>query len=231
MFNVGDIISYPEMCNEENTSLQKGMNYRIKGNISIILMSLRKNALYADRIEDDGRILIYEGHDVAKYKNLKVDPKHLDQPMYLASGQLTENGKFYNAVIDYKKGNRPAELVKVYEKIMPGIWSYNGVFKLIDSWQEKSNNRNVFKFKLELSNDNFDTKSTDIEIEHNRLIPTNVKREVWKRDKGRCVMCGSNINLHFDHDIPFSKGGSSLTAKNIQLLCEKCNLKKHDKII
>ena len=114
---------------------------------------------------------------------------------------------------------------------MPGIWSYNGIFKLIDSWQEKSNNRNVFKFKLELSNNNFDTKSTNIEIEHNRLIPTNVKREVWKRDKGRCVMCGSNINLHFDHDIPFSKGGSSLTSKNIQLLCEKCNLKKHDKII
>ena len=231
MFNVGDIISYPEMCNEENTSLQKGMNYRIKGNISIILMSLRKNAPYADRIEDDGKILIYEGHDVAKYKNLKVDTKLLDQSMYLPSGQLTENGKFYNAVIDYKKGTKPAELVKVYEKIMPDIWSYNGVFKLIDSWQEKSNNRNVFKFKLELSNNNFDTKSTNIEIEHNRLIPTNVKREVWKRDKGRCVMCGSNINLHFDHDIPFSKGGSSLTSKNIQLLCEKCNLKKHDKII
>ena len=48
------------MCNEESTSLQKGMNYRIKGNISIILMSLRKNAPYADRIENDGKILIYE---------------------------------------------------------------------------------------------------------------------------------------------------------------------------
>lgn len=231
MFNVGDIISYPEMCNEENTSLQKGMNFRIKGNSSIILMSLRKNAPYSDRVEDDGKILIYEGHDVAKYKDLEGEPKFIDQPMYLPSGQLTENGKFYKAVIDYQKGNKPAELVKVYEKIMPGIWSYNGVFKLTDAWQEKSNNRNVFKFKLELLDDNIDTKSTNIEIEHNRLIPTKVKREVWKRDKGRCVMCGSNINLHFDHDIPFSKGGSSLTAKNIQLLCEKCNLKKHDKII
>lgn len=231
MFNVGDIISYPEMCNEENTSLQKGMNFRIKGNSSIILMSLRKNAPYSDRVEDDGKILIYEGHDVAKYKDLEGDPKFIDQPMYLPSGQLTENGKFYKAVKDYQKGNKPAELVKVYEKIMPGTWSYNGVFKLTDAWQEKSNNRNVFKFKLELLDDNIDTKSTNIEIEHNRLIPTKVKREVWKRDKGRCVMCGSNINLHFDHDIPFSKGGSSLTAKNIQLLCEKCNLKKHDKII
>ena len=31
--------------------------------------------------------------------------------------------------------------------------------------------------------------------------------------------------------ISFSKGGSSATAKNIQLLCAKCNLSKHDKII
>ncbi len=36
--------------------------------------------------------------------------------------------------------------------------------------------------------------------------------EVWKRDKGRCVMCGSDNNLHYDHDLPFSKGGSSILA-------------------
>lgn len=63
-----------------------------------------------------------------------------------------------------------------------------------------------------------------------RLIPKEVKIEVWKRDKGRCVNCGSTENLHFDHIIPFSKGGSSLDSKNIQILCSKCNLAKHDKI-
>ena len=68
-------------------------------------------------------------------------------------------------------------------------------------------------------------------LDHSRLIPTPVKQEVWKRDKGACVMCGSRLNLHFDHIIPFSKGGSSNTAKNIQLLCAKCNLSKHDKIM
>jgi len=71
---------------------------------------------------------------------------------------------------------------------------------------------------------------TELELEHNRLIPTQVKVDVWKRDKGKCVKCGSNINLHYDHIIPFSKGGSSTTAANIQLLCAKCNLKKHDNI-
>ena len=71
---------------------------------------------------------------------------------------------------------------------------------------------------------------TVLELEHNRLIPTSIKIEVWKRDKGRCVYCGSNKNLHYDHIIPFSKGGSSTTAANIQLLCSKCNLTKHNNI-
>jgi 5-methylcytosine-specific restriction endonuclease McrA len=58
-----------------------------------------------------------------------------------------------------------------------------------------------------------------------------VKVEVWRRDGGKCVQCGSSKKLHFDHDIPFSKGGSSLTAANVRLLCAKCNLQKSDKIL
>ena len=48
---------------------------------------------------------------------------------------------------------------------------------------------------------------------------------------GRCVQCGSTDNLHFDHILPFSKGGTSLKAENIQLLCARYNLKKSDKIM
>lgn len=60
-------------------------------------------------------------------------------------------------------------------------------------------------------------------------IPKEVRHEVWQRDKGRCVECGSKEKLHYDHIIPVSKGGSN-TVRNIQLLCEKCNLAKSDKI-
>ncbi len=56
-------------------------------------------------------------------------------------------------------------------------------------------------------------------------IPEDVRVYVWRRDGGRCVKCGSQENLEFDHIIPLSKGGSN-TARNIQLLCAKCNREK-----
>jgi hypothetical protein len=228
----GDIISHAEMCIEEGVSLQKGMNFRIKGGTSVILMSLRKGAPYADRVEDNGETLIYEGHDVPR--NLAKSPKTVDQPDYTPRGTLTENGKFFQAAMKYKDDKDPSELIKVYEKIKDGIWVYNGVFELVDSWIEKSEDRNVFKFKLHITDKTIDQKEQRAielkDIDHNRMIPTSVKLEVWKRDKGLCVECGSNNNLHFDHILPYSKGGTSLKAENIQLLCARHNLEKHDKI-
>jgi 5-methylcytosine-specific restriction endonuclease McrA len=102
---------------------------------------------------------------------------------------------------------------------------------LIDAWQEDAGGRKVFKFGLELVEDETGPASTaQTDLEQTRLIPTSVKLEVWKRDKGRCVQCGSKDNLHFDHIIPYSKGGSSLVAENIQVLCARHNIAKRDRI-
>jgi len=62
-----------------------------------------------------------------------------------------------------------------------------------------------------------------------RHIPSHVRREIWTRDEGRCVRCGSRENLEYDHIIPVSKGGSN-TARNVDLLCEVCNREKSNKI-
>jgi hypothetical protein len=227
MVNVGDVLSYLDLCREEGVNLQRGMNFRLHGGLSVILMSIRAGAPYADRIEENGRVLSYEGHDAPKLAG-GLNPKTVDQPMYNPTGSLTQNGLFYQAANNYKQQKSEAELVKVYEKVRSGIWTYNGIFKLVDSWQEKSNNRKVFKFKLTLTDEIPQVSSKD--IDHNRIIPPSVKMEVWKRDKGRCVICGSHDNLHFDHIIPYSKGGSSLVAENIQLLCARHNIDKRDKI-
>jgi 5-methylcytosine-specific restriction endonuclease McrA len=58
-----------------------------------------------------------------------------------------------------------------------------------------------------------------------RHIPETARHAVWRRDQGRCMQCGSQEHLEFDHIIPFSKGGSN-TERNIQLLCERCNRSK-----
>jgi hypothetical protein len=56
-------------------------------------------------------------------------------------------------------------------------------------------------------------------------IPEEVRREVFRRDGGRCAACGTDSLLQFDHVIPVAMGGAS-TAQNLQLLCAPCNRAK-----
>lgn len=60
-------------------------------------------------------------------------------------------------------------------------------------------------------------------------IPQDILDKVWNRDGGKCVKCGSQEKIEFDHIIPFSKGGSN-TYRNLQILCEKCNRQKSNSI-
>lgn len=53
-----EVIGYLEMCQREGVSLQRGMNFGLGGTHSVILMSLRQNAPYRDRIEGDGSTLV-----------------------------------------------------------------------------------------------------------------------------------------------------------------------------
>lgn len=69
-------------------------------------------------------------------------------------------------------------------------------------------------------------------------IPEWVKRAVFFRDRGMCSTCNTDISglvqinnsKHFDHIVPLANGGIN-DVTNIQLLCDKCNLKKGRKAL
>lgn len=220
------------MCETENVqTLQRGMNFRLNSEYSVILMSQRSNAPYNDRVYDDGITIEYEGHDVPKTSH-ELNPKDYDQPEFTKNGKLTQNGLFKKAVGDFQSGKEEPEIVRVYEKLRPGIWSEKGFFKLLDYKIVNDRKRKVFRFILE---------ETEVEIANNqirenqlrprsRIIPTEIKKLVWERDEGKCVICGRTDELHFDHDLPYAKGGTSITAENVRILCARHNLAKSDNI-
>ena len=91
--------------------------------------------------------------------------------------------------------------------------------------------RTVCKFKLvAVEGDEHCEQPVQVNAERRRLIPTQVKLAVWKRDDAKSSKCGAADELHLDHILLFSKGGTSLTAANVQLLCARHNLAKSDHI-
>jgi 5-methylcytosine-specific restriction endonuclease McrA len=60
-------------------------------------------------------------------------------------------------------------------------------------------------------------------------VPAHVRREVWKRDGGRCQwpvasggVCGSTTRVELDHSLPRARGGPP-TVENLRLLCRSHN--------
>lgn len=227
----GDIITHTEMCQAEGTMLQRGMTFREPPHVGVILMSQRPNARYRDAADGDGNLL-YEGHDAPRSVAVP-EPKSADQPRHLPSGRPTENGKFADWTDRHLQGTVPAAQFHVYEKLRDGIWTFRGRYALKNYRYEVIANRRVFRFQLEpRSEDPFSVESLppDTGEAMTRRIPTWVKQAVYKRDKGQCMECGAKTELHFDHDLPYSKGGTGLTPDNVRILCARHNLSKGGRI-
>lgn len=220
-----EILTYWEMCAREKGSLQRGMYFREPPGVSVVLMSRRRGAPYDDSLSEDGTELIYEGHDVRKEPG--IDPKSADQPWTLPSGEATENARFARAA---ESSDREGPLVRVYEKLRPGIWSDKGLFLLIGCEFKATGMRKVFKFRMRISDAPDEIVPQHETEDFRRAIPAWVKQSVYKRDKGRCVICGADDQIHFDHDLPYSKGGTGLTPANVRILCARHNLQKGAKI-
>lgn len=95
--------------------------------------------------------------------------------------------------------------------------------------QHLLNQKKRRELELKVHQEMFEKGELSMDGTKRRYIPQSVVSEVYHRDGAKCVICGATENLQLDHIIPFSKGGSD-TAENLQVLCQKCNLKKSNKI-
>src|ERR1700687_4777685 len=93
------------MCQAWSVSFQKGMHYHLRPNLSVLLVSRRQSAPYGDRIEETGRVLVYEGHDVSHSQSCPK-PKSMDQPSATPSGRLTR-GTIYRKATRFSESPRP----------------------------------------------------------------------------------------------------------------------------
>ena len=63
-----------------------------------------------------------------------------------------------------------------------------------------------------------------------RSSPWYVRREVKKRDKGICQLCGVNVvrarrKWEADHIVPVADGGGECGLENYRLLCRPCHVR------
>jgi len=81
------------------------------------------------------------------------------------------------------------------------------------------------KARREIIREEFPELQTGQSTKKRPPIPGYVQEAVFDRDGGSCVLCGSRQHLHFDHIVPYSKGGGD-SVENLRLLCRDCNLRK-----
>ena len=66
-----------------------------------------------------------------------------------------------------------------------------------------------------------------------KLMTKELKDRIKRRDNYTCQICGKympdEVGLHVDHIVSIKKGGKSVET-NLQVLCDKCNLRKGSKI-
>jgi hypothetical protein len=148
----GEVIAYAEMCRRERAPrLRRGMNFGLGGSYSVLLTTRRGLPTpYGDQFWPSNRRIVYRGHDALRRVEATTEPRFLDQPLATPTGRPTQNARFLAAAEGYRRGERPAERVRLYEKLAVGVWEDLGLFALVDGWTEHDGRRVVVKLALEL---------------------------------------------------------------------------------
>jgi hypothetical protein len=110
---------------------------------------------------------------------------------------------FYSAFPKYSLGR--TGLVVLASITVSGFWAA----LLVLAWAGK-----LSKFV------NRKTVESDEPVDVDSLLDV-ARRDVWRRDGGKCVRCGSEEHVDFDYIVPISRGGTHQPS-NLRLLCMRC---------
>jgi hypothetical protein len=148
----GEVISYHELCRRERAPrLRRGMNFGLGGSYSVLLTTRRGlPTSYGDQFWPNNRRIVYRGHDALRRVEATSEPRFLDQPLATPTGRPTQNARFLEAAAAYRRGERPPERVRLYEKLEVNVWEDLGLFHLVDGWTEHDGRRTVVKLALDL---------------------------------------------------------------------------------
>lgn len=113
-------------------------------------------------------------------------------------------------------------IIQVIRKYSNGIVTVDEVIEVDLKKLEKINKQ------LELSN--WTLTRTEYNSKNQRKLMTKeLRNKIKARDNYTCQICGKQmfdeVGLHIDHIIPVSQGGKTIES-NLQVLCDKCNLRK-----
>jgi len=184
--------------------------------LTLILVILSLSAIY----------IIYKVLEIRNQKK-ELDDINKERSEHLKS--LKEKfGKLSVEEIVLKENIEYGDKIYILESVHNYKWEEAN--ELIETAEKEKRKARLLLIKKKISKKALEMYS-DIPVDDKRAsLSDEVKLFVWNRDGGKCVKCGSTEKLEFDHVIPFSKGGSN-TARNIQLLCEKCNRSKGGELV
>lgn len=123
----------------------------------------------------------------------------------------------------------------IVERVINSDYDSENVIDYIGKYIDISiEDHRIFNIILNTYKKNLSTRFAISDKPKRIKIPSRVRYKVIERDGRKCCICGrspitdKSVELHVDHKVPVSKGGTN-NLKNLQTLCSECNLGKSNR--